>query len=103
MIYSISACISDRLLTLKLIAIKYSFRVRRKWNLFRYCTSVVSLRYTEYETELNEEQNDRSFGDKLSDFLDRNQVKIQLLTIYAGLIGIILEGTYSDISYIRSS
>ena len=45
---------------------------------------------------MNEEQNERSFGDKLSDFLDRNQVKIQLLTIYAGLIGIILEGNYSD-------
>ena len=47
---------------------------------------------------MNEKQNERSFGDKLSDFLDRNQVKIQLLTIYAGLIGIMLEGNYSDIS-----
>ena len=83
---------------MKTFAVKYFFRVRRKWNLFRYCTSVVSLRYSEYETELNEEQNERSFGDKLSDFLDRNQVKIQLLTIYAGLIGIMLEGNYSDIS-----
>ena len=72
------------------------FRARRKWNLLRYCTSVVSLGYSEYKTELNEEQNQRSFGDKLGDFLDKNQVNIQLLTIYAGLIGIVLEGNYSD-------
>ena len=64
--------------------------------MLRYCTSVVSLGYSEYKTELNEEQNQRSFGDKLGDFLDKNQVNIQLLTIYAGLIGIVLEGNYSD-------
>ena len=75
---------------------KVFFRARRKWNLLRYCTSVVSLGYSEYKTELNEEQNQRSFGDKLGDFLDKNQVNIQLLTIYAGLIGIVLEGNYSD-------
>ena len=57
---------------------------------------MVSLGYSEFKTELNEEQNQRSFGDKLGDFLDKNQVNIQLLTIYAGLIGIVLEGNYSD-------
>ena len=66
------------------------FRVRRKWNLFHYCTSVVTMGYSDYKIE-----NKRSFGEKISDTLDRNQVKIQLVTIYAGLIGIVLEGNYS--------
>ena len=66
------------------------FRVRRKWTLFHYCTSVVKMRYSDYKIE-----NTRSFGEKISDALDRNQVKIQLVTIYAGLIGIVLEGNYS--------
>ena len=30
----------------------------------------------------------------LTDLLDANQVKIQLVTIYAGLFGIVLEGNY---------
>ena len=73
------------------------FRVRKKWNLLRYCSSVVSLEYSEFKTELDEEQNQRSYGEKLGNFLDKKQVYIQLLAIYAGLIGIILEGNYSDI------
>ena len=63
------------------------FRVRRKWNLFHYCTSVVTMGYSDYKIK-------PSFGEKISDALDRNQVKIQLVTIYAGLIGIVLEGNY---------
>ena len=46
--------------------------------------------YSDYKIE-----NKLSFGEKISDALDRNQVKIQLVTIYAGLIGIVLEGNYS--------
>ena len=31
-----------------------------------------------------------------SDLLDANQVKIQLFTIYAGVIGVVFEGKYSN-------
>ena len=71
--------------------------MRKKWNLLRYCSSVVSLEYSEFKKKLDEEQNQRSFGEKLGNLLDKNQVYIQLLTIYAGLIGIILEGNCSEI------
>ena len=47
------------------------------------------MNYAKFKTD---EDNKSSF----SDVLDAHQVKIQLLTIYAGVIGIVLEGNYSN-------
>ena len=47
------------------------------------------MNYAKFKAD---EDNKSSF----SDVLDAHQVKIQLLTIYAGVIGIVLEGNYSN-------
>ena len=73
--------------------IEQFFRLRRKWNLMRYCTAIVSLAYAQYKTN---EPIKPSMAEKISDALDKHQVKIQLVTIYAGLIGIVLEGYCSN-------
>ena len=68
--------------------------MRRKWNLIRYCTSIVSLKFSRYGTD---EPIQHSFKEKVSKALNNHQVKIQLVTIYAGLFGIVLEGYFSTI------
>ena len=75
---------------LNLIKLSFTFRVRRKWNLLQNCTSIVSMDYAKYKTT---EENESA---SISDILDANQVKIQLVTIYAGVIGIVFEGKYSN-------
>ena len=55
----------------------------------RYCTAIVSLPNSQYKTS---ETIEPTMPEKIGDALERYQVKIQLVTIYAGLIGIVLEG-----------
>ena len=47
------------------------------------------MNYAKFKTDEDEKQ---SLIGKITDALDAHQVKIQLVTIYAGLIGIVLEG-----------
>ena len=47
------------------------------------------MNYAKFQTD---EESKPSFAEKISDALDAHQVKIQLVTIYAGLISIVLEG-----------
>ena len=47
------------------------------------------MNYAKFKTDEDEQP---SLTGKITDFLDAHQVKIQLVTIYAGLIGIVLEG-----------
>ena len=75
------------------LSLSFISRVRRKWNLLRYCTSIVTMNYAKFKTDEDEQP---SLTGKITDFLDAHQVKIQLVTIYAGLIGIVLEGNYSN-------
>ena len=75
------------------LTLSFISRVRRKWNLLRYCTSIVTMNYAKFKTDEDEQP---SLTGKIGDFLDAHQVKIQLLTIYAGVIGIVLEGNYSN-------
>ena len=51
------------------------------------------MNYAKFKTDEDEKQ---SLTGKITDALDAHQVKIQLVTIYAGLIGIVLEGNYSN-------
>ena len=46
------------------------------------------MNYAKFKT--TEEEDNSS----LTDLLDAHQVNIQLITIYAGLFGIVLEGNY---------
>ena len=66
---------------------KTDFRVRIKWNLFRSSTSIVSMDFTESD----EKAEKRS---KLKSFYDKNQINIHIIKIYAGVISIVLEGSY---------
>ena len=75
------------------LSLSFISRVRRKWNLLRYCTSIVTMNYAKFKTDEDEQP---SLTGKITDFLDAHQVKLQLVTIYAGLIGIVLEGNYSN-------
>ena len=79
---------------LNLTKLSFTFRVRRKWNLLQYCTSIVSMDYAKFK--IIDENESASISDSISDILDAYQVKIQLVTIYAGVIGIIFEGNYSN-------
>ena len=66
---------------------KSFFRVRIKWNLFRTSTSIVSMAFTE------DDEDEKS--SKLMSFFDKNQINIQIIKIYAGVISVVLEGSYS--------
>ena len=48
------------------------------------------MNYAKYKTTEDNESV------SLSDILDAYQVKIQLVTIYAGVFGIVFEGNYSN-------
>ena len=54
------------------------------------------MNYAKFKTDEDEQP---SLTGKITDFLDAHQVKIQLVTIYAGLIGIVLEGNYSNYNW----
>ena len=53
----------------------------------RSSTSIVSIDFTENEPD------ERPV--KLMGFFQKNQINFQIIIIYAGVIGIVLEGSYS--------
>ena len=69
---------------------KTYFRVRIKWNLFRSSTSIVSMDFTESDKKAEKRS-------KLKSFYDKNQINIHIIKIYAGVISIVLEGSYFTI------
>lgn len=66
------------------------FRLRRKWNILRSSKLIVSMDYTE-----NNPNEKPSIIQKLKGFYEKNEVTIQIIIIFAGNIGIVLEGSYS--------
>ena len=62
--------------------------------MFQSSTSIISIENYFAEDYFTENRPDE-IPSKLRSFLDENQVIIQIITIYAGGIGIVLEGSYS--------
>ena len=62
--------------------------------MFQSSTSIISIENYFAEDYFKENKPDEK-PSKLRSFLDDNQVIIQIITIYAGGIGIVLEGSCS--------
>ena len=62
--------------------------------MFQSSTSIISIENYFAEDYFTENRPDE-IPSKLRSFLDENQVIIQIITIYAGGIGIVLEGSCS--------
>ena len=62
--------------------------------MFQSSTSIISIENYFAEDYFKENKPDEK-PSKLRSFLDENQVIIQIITIYAGGIGIVLEGSCS--------
>ena len=62
--------------------------------MFQSSTSIISIENYFAEDYFTENRPDEK-ASKLRSFLDENQVIIQIITIYAGGIGIVLEGSCS--------
>ena len=57
--------------------------------MLRTSASIVSLDFTE-----GDEKDEKS--SKLKSFYDKNQITIHIIKIYAGVISIVFEGSYSQ-------
>ena len=63
------------------------------WNLLQYTSLIVSQDYSRPWIDIeSKEEIKLSFFEQMSDSKDKNLVWFDLLTIYAGMIGIALEG-----------